>query len=136
MNKKERGQALVEFAGVFFVVAVLALLAVHGYLVGQAFGALHDAAEVGADTAALFGSNTSEVATAIEHSLAGNHVSLPYVYTVTIYDRRTGAPKEQANIGDPIYVNVQYTAPIRFVFVDLPLRSQTALRYAELDSGW
>lgn len=127
VGKKERGQTLVEFALVFAIVAILAFAIVQGYFLFRAYTSTGDAAEVGAETAAIFGGDVPEVRTAIESSLHGDFVTSPFTYTVT---------PSQAHVGEPIVVRVRLTEPLRFVFWTFTPKPQQALRYSERDYGW
>ncbi len=125
------GQALVEFALVILPVMLLVLGIVHGYFVFRAYTALGEAAEVGAETAAVLGRDGPEVKKAIEMSLRGDMVGLSYTYQVHI----AGGNSSCAHVGDPIVVEVSYTEPLRFVFLDITPKPQRALRFAERDCG-
>lgn len=135
MRKKGRGQALVEFALVAVPAVLLMLGIIHGYFVFRAYAALGEAAEVGAETAAVFGVDCRQVAEAIEASLRGDMVPLSYEYKVNIYSA-SGAETFCAQVGDRIVVEVAYTEPLRFVFFDITPPPQRALRFAERDCGW
>lgn len=135
-KKKRKGQALVEFAMVVIPFILLLMGIVHGYFVFRAYTALGDAAEVGAETAAIFGGEVPEVGEAIQSSLDGDWVRMPYVYQVILPDAQPGDPPGQAHVGDRIIVQVEYTAALRFVFFDVTPRPQQALRFAERDYGW
>ena len=135
MRKKGLGQALVEFALVAVPVVLLMLGIIHGYFVFRAYAALGEAAEVGAETAAVFGEDCRQVAEAIEASLRGDMVSLSYTYNVHIYDAN-GEEVSCARVGDRIVVEVAYTEPLHFVFFDITPPPQRALRFAERDCGW
>lgn len=136
LSGKSRGQALVEFAFVVVAVVLIMLGIVHGYFVFRAYAALGDSAEVGAQTAAIFGGDVPQVGEAIDRSLRGDFVSLPYTYTVILPDAQPGDLPGQAHVGDRIIVRVAYTAPLRFVFFDVTPKPQQALRFAERDYGW
>lgn len=127
MNKKVRGQSLVEFALVATVVVMLLLAFVTFWWMWHTYEALGNAAEVGAQTAAIFGGDAPEVGTAIENYFLGTRVTLPYTYTVT---------PAQAGVGEPLVVKVGYSDPVRVVFWDWYLPPAQALRYAERDWGW
>lgn len=134
LRMKRRGQALLEFALVIVPAVLLFLGIVHGYFVFRAYTALGEAAEVGAETAAVFGRNCEQVGQAIAASLRGNMVRLPFTYTVAIGN--DWPPRECAQVGDPIVVTVAYTDPLRFVFFDITPAPQRALRFAERDCEW
>ncbi len=124
--RKTKGQALVETALVIFIAVTVALAAVNGLWVLHAVAAVGDAAEVGAQTAALHGGATPEVGQAIQSSLDGDWIRVPISYTVS---------PEQARLGDLIQVRVQATEPMRFIFWPLQLHAQ-AIRSSEKDWGW
>jgi|YNPNPStandDraft_1061719.scaffolds.fasta_scaffold07244_2 hypothetical protein len=130
-----RGQALVEFALVLFPAVLLMWGIVHGYFVFRAYTALGEAAEVGAETAAVFGQDCPKVEEAIASSLRGDFVTLPFFYTVEFPDRQAGEPP-CAHVGDRVVVRVGYTEPLRFIFWDITPAPQSALRFAERDCGW
>lgn len=127
---KQHGQALVEFALIVVPLVLLVLGIVHGYFVFRAYTALGDAAEVGAETAAIFGGDCPQVAQAIEASLEGDFVRLPYTYTVVLPE---SSEPGCARVGDPVLVQIAYTEPLRFLFFDLKPKPQRALRFAERD---
>jgi len=130
-----RGQALVEFALVLFPAVLLMWGIVHGYFVFRAYTALGEAAEVGAETAAVFGQDCRQVEEAIASSLRGDFVTLHFSYTVEFPDRQDGEPL-CAHVGDRVVVRVGYTEPLRFIFWDITPAPQSALRFAERDCGW
>jgi len=121
----------VEFALVLFPAVLLMWGIVHGYFVFRAYAALGEAAEVGAETAAVFGQDCRQVAEAIESSLRGDFVGLPFGYAVEFPD---GEPC--AHVGDRVVVRVWYTEPLRFIFWDITPAPQSALRFVERDCGW
>lgn len=127
-----RGQALLEFALVILPVMLLLLGIVHGHFVFRAYTALGEAAEMGAETAAIFGRDGPEVTKAIEASLRGDMVDLDFDYRVTII----GADPSCAHVGDLMVIEVSYTEPLRFVFLDITPKPQRALRFAERDCEW
>lgn len=126
-SRAVRGQTLIEFALVIGIIAILAIGIAEGYFVFRAYTSASDAAEVGAETAAIFGGDVPEIQTAIESSLRGDFVTLPFTYTVT---------PAQARVGDPIVVRVRLTEPLRFIFGSIQLKAAQALRYSERDFGW
>ncbi len=136
MTRRIRGQALIEFALVIAVVVLLMLGILHGGIVFRAYAHLGDAAEKGAQAAAVFGGDAPEVGEAIENSLRENFIYLPYSYTVILPEARPGDPPGRARVGDPVIVRVAYTEPLRFVFLDVMLKPQQALRFVERDYGW
>lgn len=127
LGKRIHGQTLIEFALVIGLVALFAFAIIEGYVVFRAYTSAGDAAEVGAETAAIFGGDAPQVQTAIENSLRGDFVTLPFTYTVT---------PAQARIGEPIVVRVRLTEPLRFIFGPLQIKTAQALRYSERDYGW
>ncbi len=129
---KSRGQALVEFALVAFLAVLLLVGVIHGFFVFQAANNLGKAAEAGAEAAALLGRDGPAVAEAVESTLDRGFIHLPYSYTVVI----SGTDPGCARVGDMVRVRVGYAVPVRFIFWDVTLRPQQAVRFVERDCGF